>query len=148
MTTKRKQRLAVVILIMLGTGIATALALTAFRENMLFFFDPSQIVAGDVPLDRQIRVGGMVEDGSIQREADSLRIAFSITDFQHSVLVKYEGILPDLFREGQGVIAIGKMQADGLFKASQILARHDENYMPPEVARSLKEQHAPLDSSI
>lgn len=146
MTAKRKQRLAVVILIMLGTGIATALALTAFRENMLFFFDPSQIIAGEVPLDRQIRVGGMVETGSIQREADSLEIAFAITDFQHSVLVRYEGILPDLFREGQGVIAIGRMQTDGLFHASQILARHDENYMPPEVARSLKEQHAPLDS--
>ncbi|MEK7989718.1 MAG: cytochrome c maturation protein CcmE [Thiotrichaceae bacterium] len=140
MTAKRKQRLAVVFLILLGVGTATALALTAFQENMLYFFDPTQIVAGEAPENKKIRVGGMVATGSVKRVTDSLKITFDITDYQNMISVQYEGILPDLFREGQGIIAIGKMQEDGLFIAAEILAKHDENYMPPEVARSLEKQ--------
>ncbi|WP_353571330.1 cytochrome c maturation protein CcmE [Candidatus Albibeggiatoa sp. nov. BB20] len=140
MTAKRKQRLAVVFLILLGVGTATALALTAFQENMLYFFDPTQIVAGEAPENKKIRVGGMVVDKSVERTEDSLKIKFDITDYQNTIAIQYEGILPDLFREGQGIVAIGKMQKEGLFIASEILAKHDENYMPPEVARSLEKQ--------
>lgn len=142
MTAKRKQRLAVVFLILLGVGVATSLALTAFQENMLYFYDPTQILAGEAPKDKKIRVGGMVTEGSVERATDSLKIKFDLTDYQNIITVQYEGILPDLFREGQGIVAIGKMQDDGQFMASEILAKHDENYMPPEVARSLKKQDA------
>ncbi len=138
MTPKRKQRLAVVFLILLGVGAATSLALTAFQENMLYFYDPTQILAGEAPKGKKIRVGGMVAEGSVKRATDSLKIEFDVTDYQNIITVQYEGILPDLFREGQGIVAIGKMQDNGQFVASEILAKHDENYMPPEVARSLK----------
>lgn len=138
MTPKRKQRLAIVFLIVLGVGSAVALAVTAFQGNLMYFFTPSEVVAGEAPLDRTIRIGGMVEKGSIQRQDNSLKIHFSVTDYAHQIPVKYEGILPDLFREEQGVVAFGKIQADGSFLASKILAKHDENYMPPEVARGLK----------
>jgi cytochrome c-type biogenesis protein CcmE len=142
MTAKRKQRLAVVFLILLGVGVATSLALTAFQENMLYFYDPTQILAGEAPKDKKIRVGGMVTEGSVERATDSLKIKFDLTDYANIITVQYEGILPDLFREGQGIVAIGKMQDDGQFIASEVLAKHDENYMPPEVARSLKKQDA------
>ncbi|MCV6639217.1 cytochrome c maturation protein CcmE [Candidatus Albibeggiatoa sp. nov. NOAA] len=140
MTAKRKQRLAVVFLILLGVGVATSLALTAFQENMLYFYDPTQILAGEAPENKKIRVGGMVVDKSVERATDSLKIKFDLTDYKNIITVQYEGILPDLFREGQGIVAIGKMQADGQFHASEVLAKHDENYMPPEVARSLEKQ--------
>jgi len=142
MTAKRKQRLAVVFLILLGVGVATSLALTAFQENMLYFYDPTQILAGEAPENKKIRVGGMVVDKSVKRATDSLKIMFDLTDYNNIITVQYEGILPDLFREGQGIVAIGKMQADGQFHASEVLAKHDENYMPPEVARSLEKQAA------
>jgi cytochrome c-type biogenesis protein CcmE len=138
MTPKRKQRLMVVFLIILGVGATVALAVTAFQQNMLFFFTPTQIAAGEAPKNRSIRVGGMVTKGSVQRVSSSLQVKFEVTDFAHSVKVSYEGILPDLFREGQGVIAIGDMQPDGSFVAKEVLAKHDEKYMPPEVAQMMK----------
>ncbi len=142
MTRKHKQRLTVVLLLVVGIGTAVALALSAFQENMLFFFNPSEVVAGEVPTDRTIRVGGLVTNGSVKRANDSLLVEFSVTDTKNSVPVKYEGILPDLFREGQGIIAIGRLEADGSFKAQEVLAKHDETYMPPEVADSLKAAQA------
>lgn len=138
MTRKHKQRLIIVLLIVTGIGTSVALALTAFSQNMLYFFSPSQIMAGEAPLDRTIRIGGMVTQGSLQRSSDSLQVNFSVTDYKHSIVVQYTGILPDLFREGQGIVAIGQMQEDGAFLAQEVLAKHDENYMPPEVADALK----------
>jgi cytochrome c-type biogenesis protein CcmE len=138
MTPKRKQRLMVVFLIILGVGATVALAVTAFQQNMLFFFSPTQIAAGEAPKNRQIRIGGMVSKGSVQRVTSSLQVKFEVTDFAHTININYEGILPDLFREGQGVIAIGDMQADGTFLAKEVLAKHDEKYMPPEVAQIMK----------
>jgi len=138
MTPKRKQRLMVVFFIILGVGATVALAVTAFQQNMLFFFSPTQIAAGEAPKNRQIRIGGMVSKGSVQRVTSSLQVKFEVTDFAHTINVSYEGILPDLFREGQGVIAIGDMQADGTFSAREVLAKHDEKYMPPEVAQIMK----------
>jgi cytochrome c-type biogenesis protein CcmE len=138
MNKKHKKRFGIVLLMVVGISATVALALTAFSENMLYYFDPSQIVAGEAPTDRAIRVGGMVSDGSVQRASDSLEVKFSVTDYAHTIQVQYTGILPDLFREGQGIVAIGRMQEDGTFLANEVLAKHDENYMPPEVADSLK----------
>ena len=123
---------------LIGISAAVALAVTAFRENMLYFFSPSQVVAGEAPTSRSIRLGGMVTKDSVQRASDSLLIKFSVTDYKHTVKVEYTGILPDLFREGQGIVAIGTMRTDGTFLADEVLAKHDENYMPPEVADALE----------
>jgi cytochrome c-type biogenesis protein CcmE len=139
---QHKQRLAMVLIIVIGIGTAVALALTAFGENMMYFFSPSEVAAGKAPTDRLIRLGGMVSKNSVQRATDSLLVKFTVTDFAQTIQVQYTGILPDLFREGQGVIAIGKMQTDGSFLAQEVLAKHDENYMPPEVAMALKEAEA------
>jgi cytochrome c-type biogenesis protein CcmE len=135
---KHKKRLGIILLMLIGIGATVALALTAFSENMLYFFDPTEIVEGKAPTNRTIRVGGMVSDGSVQRASDSLLVKFTVTDYQNTIPVQYTGILPDLFREGQGIVAIGRMQEDGSFLADEVLAKHDENYMPPEVAGSLK----------
>ena len=105
---------------------------------MLYFFSPTQVNAGEVPADRQIRVGGLVVDGSVNREEGSLAVRFDLTDSVQQITVLYEGILPDLFREGQGIVAIGELGLGGIFKADEVLAKHDENYMPPEVAEALK----------
>jgi cytochrome c-type biogenesis protein CcmE len=123
-------------------GVAAWLGAQAFRSNVMFFFDPSQIAAGEAPADERFRLGGMVEKGSVEKTAGTLDIKFLVTDFKHTVRVKYSGILPDLFREGQGVVAHGRLQ-DGTFVADEILAKHDEKYMPPEVARSLKDNPPP-----
>jgi cytochrome c-type biogenesis protein CcmE len=139
--TPRRKRLLVVVGILAGVAIAAALAFQAFRQNMMLFYDPSQVAAGEAPPDRTFRLGGMVTSGSVARESGSLEIRFVVTDFAHSVPVSYTGVLPDLFREGQGVIAHGKLGADGVFVADEVLAKHDENYMPPEVAESLKKAH-------
>ncbi|MDM8568255.1 cytochrome c maturation protein CcmE [Thiotrichales bacterium HSG1] len=136
---KHKKRLAILLVILVGVGITVALALTAFNENMLYFFSPTQILAGEAPQNRVIRVGGLVSNGSVKRATDSLKINFDVNDHVNTVAVQYTGILPDLFREGQGIVAIGKMQPDGSFLADEVLAKHDENYMPPEVADALKE---------
>jgi cytochrome c-type biogenesis protein CcmE len=127
-----------VVAILAGVGIATAFALQSFQKNLLYYYSPSQIQAGEAPSTRSFRVGGLVENGSLKREPGSLEVRFILTDYAHQQSVSYTGVLPDLFREGQGVIARGKMGSDGMFVAEEVLAKHDENYMPPEVKDSLK----------
>jgi cytochrome c-type biogenesis protein CcmE len=127
-----------VVAILAGVGVATAFALQAFQKNLLYYYSPSQIQAGEAPDARVFRVGGLVENGSLKREPGSLEVRFTLTDYAHQVGVSYTGVLPDLFREGQGVIARGKLRQDGTFVAEEVLAKHDENYMPPEVKDSLK----------
>ena len=133
----RQQRMLAVGLAVAGLAIATALTLTAFKDNMMFFVSVTEVVAGEYPQDRNFRVGGLVVEGSIEREEGSLELRFGVTDLRCEILVSYTGVLPDLFREGQGVVAHGRMAAD-IFVADEILAKHDENYMPPEVADALK----------
>ena len=127
---------------------ATALVLTAFEQNMLYFYTPTQIAAGEAPEGRRLRVGGLVEQGSVRRTPGSLEVRFDVTDLDRTITVAYAGVLPDLFREGQGVVAHGWVVADGLFEADEVLARHDENYMPPEVAEMLEERGHPPDASL
>jgi cytochrome c-type biogenesis protein CcmE len=133
--TPRRQRLLLVGLVLGGVVVSAALAFRAFRENLVYFFSPTQVASGEAP-DRAFRIGGMVVDKSLARESGSLTVHFALTDFAHTVPVSYTGILPDLFREGQGIVAIGQMQGQE-FVASEVLAKHDENYMPPEVAEAL-----------
>jgi cytochrome c-type biogenesis protein CcmE len=137
--TPRKRRMTLVFGIVAGVSVAGALALSAFRQNVTFFFDPTQVTSGEVPSGEHFRLGGMVTKGSVQRAPGSLEVHFIVTDLKHEVPVSYTGVLPDLFREGQGVVAHGKM-AGGTFVADEVLAKHDEKYMPPEVARSLKKR--------
>jgi cytochrome c-type biogenesis protein CcmE len=139
--TPRQRRVALVVGILAGVSIAGALALSAFRENVMFFFDPTQVASGEAPIDKRFRLGGMVRPCSVDREQGSLEMSFVVTDFQQDVPVRYSGVVPDLFRENQGVVAHGRLGADGIFVADEILAKHDENYMPPEVARAIKEKH-------
>lgn len=139
--TPRRRRLMLVLGILAGVSIAGALALSAFRQNVTFFFDPSQVAAGEVPAGQRFRLGGMVEQGSLHRAPGNLEVRFMVTDFNHEVPVVYDKVLPDLFREGAGVVAHGRLRADGTFVADEVLAKHDEKYMPPEVARSLKRRH-------
>jgi cytochrome c-type biogenesis protein CcmE len=138
--TPRRRRMVLVGLIVLGVGAATAFALTAFKENLLYYYPPTDVTAGKAPADRVFRLGGMVEEGSLKRETGSMEVRFVVTDFQNDVTVSYTGVLPDLFREGQGVVAHGRIGTDGVFIADEVLAKHDEKYMPPEVARSLKDK--------
>jgi cytochrome c-type biogenesis protein CcmE len=139
--TPRQRRITLVVGILAGVAVAGALTLSAFRENVMFFFDPTQVAGGDAPIDQRFRLGGMVKPGSVDRVAGSLEMSFVVTDFQQDVRVVYSGVVPDLFRENQGVVAHGRLGADGVFVADEILAKHDENYMPPEVARAIKEKH-------
>ena len=139
--TPRQRRMTLVVGILAGVSIAGTLALSAFRQNVTFFFDPTQVVAGQVPAGEHFRLGGMVTKGSVQRTPGSLEVHFVVTDLRHDVPVSYTGVLPDLFREGTGVVAHGRMRNDGTFVAEEVLAKHDEKYMPPEVARSLKKRH-------
>lgn len=143
MTPRRKKRLLLVGLIVLGVSAATVVAITALNDNMLYFVTPSDVQAQAAPTDRQIRLGGLVSDGSVSRDPDSLAVEFAITDGRSEVMVTFNGILPDLFREGQGVIAHGSLDESGVFHAHEVLARHDENYMPPEVMRTLEEAGHP-----
>jgi cytochrome c-type biogenesis protein CcmE len=138
MTPARKRRLYWVLGILAAVGIAAALALSAFQKNVMFFFDPTQVAAGEVKQGQRFRLGGMVQKGSFHREPGSLDVSFVVTDFKHDLRVKYSNVLPDLFREGTGVVAHGKLGPDGVFVADEVLAKHDEKYMPPEVAKSLK----------
>jgi cytochrome c-type biogenesis protein CcmE len=133
----RHKRFAVIGLGLLVVGVATVLILNAFQSNLVFFFTPSQVASGEVPQGRSFRIGGMVEDGSLVRENDGLTVRFIVTDTAKRVPVTYKGILPDLFKEGKGAVAQGKLDADGTFVASEVLAKHDENYMPPEAAEAL-----------
>jgi cytochrome c-type biogenesis protein CcmE len=136
--TPRQRRMLVVAFIILGVSIAAYFALSAFQKNLLYFFTPAQVAHGEAPSGYPFRIGGLVVQGTVRREPDSLLVQFSLTDGTATVPVTFSGILPDLFREGQGIIAIGRMNAHGQFEASEVLAKHDENYMPPEVADSLK----------
>lgn len=150
--TPRRRRMMLVGVILLGVSGAVAFALTAFQDNLLYYYTPTDVSAGKAPTDRVFRVGGMVPEGSFKRPPGSLEARFVLTDYQHEVTVAYTGVLPDLFREGQGIIARGKLGPDGLFVAEEVLAKHDENYMPPAVAESLRKQHdkrvtSPLPSS-
>jgi cytochrome c-type biogenesis protein CcmE len=135
--TPRQKRMFTVVAILAGVGIATSFALKAFNQNLLYYYSPTQISAGEAPSARAFRVGGLVQNNSVKREAGSLEVTFVLTDFQKEIPVSYTGILPDLFREGQGIIARGKLD-QGRFVAEEVLAKHDENYMPPEVKESLK----------
>ncbi|MGH8134198.1 MAG: cytochrome c maturation protein CcmE [Steroidobacteraceae bacterium] len=137
----RRRRLALVLGIVAGVGVAGALALSAFRENVTFFFDPTQVADGQVPAGERFRLGGMVTQGSLRRAPGSLEVHFVVTDFKSDVPVSYTGVLPDLFREGAGVVTHGRLRPDGTFVADEVLAKHDEKYMPPAVARSLKRRH-------
>jgi cytochrome c-type biogenesis protein CcmE len=146
MTPKRRQKLFVVLGLVSLAAIAVGLTLYALRSNINLFFSPVQIAAGDAPFDRQIRAGGMVREGSVDRDRDSLEVTFTVTDYVDDLEVRYSGILPDLFREGQGVVVVGELQPEGWLSADQVMARHDENYMPPEVAQALEEAgYSPAD---
>ena len=134
----RTRRVFAIVAGLATLGVATALVLNAFQSNLVFFFSPSQISANEAPRDRSFRVGGLVEEGSVKRDATGLTVNFVVTDLAKTVPVSYTGLLPDLFREGKGVVAQGKLGADGVFRADQVLAKHDENYMPPEAAEALK----------
>ena len=126
-------------------GVAAVLVLNAFQSNLVFFFSPSQIAANEAPRDRSFRIGGLVEEGSIKRDGQTLTVNFVVTDMAQRVPVSYTGMLPDLFKEGKGVVAQGKLGPDGVFRAEQVLAKHDENYMPPEAAEALeKARHGQL----
>jgi len=140
--TPRRRRMALVAGIVVGVAIAGALALQAFRQNVMFYFDPSQVAAGEVKTGQRFRLGGMVVPGSLRRTPGSLDVSFAVTDFRHSVPVHYSNVLPDLFKEGAGVVAHGRLNAAGVFVADEVLAKHDEKYMPPEVTRSLKQAAA------
>jgi cytochrome c-type biogenesis protein CcmE len=123
-------------------GIAAALVLSAFQSNLVFFFTPTQIAANEAPKGRAFRVGGLVEEKSLRREADGLTVHFNVTDTAKTIPVVYKGILPDLFKEGKGVVAQGKLEGDGMFHATEVLAKHDENYMPPAAAEAVDKAHA------
>ena len=142
MHPKRKQRLIVALVIVVLSSVTIGLIAYALRGNINLFYSPSEVAAGEAPIDRQIRVGGMVVEGSVRRASDRLETRFDVTDFVHSVTVTYDGILPDLFAEGEGVVATGKLGANGVVTASEVLAKHDENYMPPEVAEALEKANA------
>ena len=136
----RKQRLYVVLSILLGTAVATFLVFKGLSENINLFYSPSDLKKEKIGVVNQIRVGGMVKKDSINKENNSLRISFVITDFEEDLLITYEGILPDLFSEEAGIVANGKINDEGMFIANEVLAKHDENYMPPEVAKTLKDK--------
>ena len=140
--TRRQRRLGILLAALVCAGAATALTLNAFRSNLVFFFSPSQIAAKEAPVAQVFRLGGLVERGSIQRERDGMTIRFIVTDTARGVPVVYHGLLPDLFREGKGVVARGRLGEDGIFVANEVLAKHDENYMPPEAAHALSKAEA------
>jgi cytochrome c-type biogenesis protein CcmE len=137
----RRKRIAMVAGGLVALVVAAALILAAFRQNLVFFFTPSQVAANEAPLGKTFRIGGMVEKGSVARQADGLTVRFMVTDTAKSIPVEYRGALPDLFREGKGVVAQGRVGANGVFVASEVLAKHDENYMPPEAADAVKRAH-------
>ncbi len=137
----RKQRLLIVVFVLIFSSLAIGLVTYGLRGNINLFYPPAEIAAGKAPVGQSIRIGGMVVEGSLQRSPDSLHIQFDVTDYVATVTVVYEGILPDLFGEGQGVVAAGKLDAQGVLQASEILAKHDENYMPPEVIDALGDNY-------
>ena len=135
---KRSRRKVLIFAIVFGVSVATVLALTAFEENLLYFYSPTDVKAGKAPDSHAFRVGGLVVAGTVKRVPESLKVQFDVTDNEETMTIEYEGILPDLFREGQGIVAMGSLNDKGKFVADEVLAKHDENYMPPEVAEALK----------
>ena len=138
MNPLRKQRLYALIAILVGSVLATWLVVSALSENMNLFYSPSEILGVDIDENVLIRAGGMVKQGSIEKSKDSLNVRFTVTDYQNELIINYEGILPDLFDENAGVVVRGNLKTDGTFKAIEVLAKHDENYMPPEVAKLIE----------
>ena len=140
---RRHKRIGLILVGLGGVALATFLALSAFRENLVFFFSPTQVAAKEAPVNRTFRIGGLVQENTLKREADGLTVRFTVTDTAASIPVVYKGILPDLFKEGRGCVAQGKIGPDGVFHAEQVLAKHDENYMPPEAGEAIdKAKHA------
>ncbi|MCU0805661.1 MAG: cytochrome c maturation protein CcmE [Burkholderiales bacterium] len=133
----RNKRIAIIVSGLAVLGVAAGLVLNAFQSNLVFFFSPSQVKANEAPKEKTFRIGGLVEEGSVKREGVSVQ--FKVTDTAHAIPVVYSGILPDLFKEGKGVVAQGKLGPDGVFRASEVLAKHDENYMPPEAAHAVEQ---------
>ncbi|TCK18604.1 cytochrome c-type biogenesis protein CcmE [Thiogranum longum] len=141
MNPARRKRLILIGLMVAGVAIAVGFALNAFNQNLMFFYSPSEVASGEAPADHTFRLGGLVTNGSVKRLPNGLTTRFDVTDNTRTVTIEYTGILPDLFREGQGIVAHGKLNTDGVFIADEVLAKHDENYMPPEVADALKKSH-------
>ena len=137
----RHKRMAAIALGVVALAVVAALVLKAFNQNLVFFFTPSEVMAKKAPLDRTFRIGGMVEKGSLRRQADGVTVQFMVTDTAKSMPVTYRGQLPDLFKEGKGVVAQGRLGPDGVFRASEVLAKHDENYMPPEAKAAVDKAH-------
>ncbi len=143
----RQKRLALIAAGLAALGGAAALILNAFQSNLVFFYSPTQVFAQEAPKGRTFRVGGLVQAGSLQRQPDGVTVQFVVTDTMHNVPVSYKGILPDLFKEGKGVVAQGELDADGMFHAKEVLAKHDENYMPPEAADAVEKAHKAMKES-
>jgi cytochrome c-type biogenesis protein CcmE len=135
----RHKKLTIIIMSVAALGLSTALVLDAFQSNLVFFFSPSQVAANEAPRGKSFRIGGLVEEGSVKRQSDGITVSFVVTDTAKNIPVVYTGILPDLFKEGKGVVAQGKLSSDGVFRADEVLAKHDENYMPPEAADALEQ---------
>jgi cytochrome c-type biogenesis protein CcmE len=138
----RHKRIALIVGGLVILGLVATLVLNAFQSNLVFFFSPTQVAAGEAPKGKSFRIGGLVKDGSIKREADGVTLRFIMTDTENDMIVAYKGILPDLFKEGKGAVAQGKLGEDGVFAASEVLAKHDENYMPPEATKAVGDAHA------
>ncbi|WP_348674628.1 cytochrome c maturation protein CcmE [uncultured Abyssibacter sp.] len=138
--TRRQRRMMAVGALVVGAGTAVALALVAFQSNLIYFYSPSEVLAGELPPQARIRLGGIVEEGSVQRSGSDTTVTFRLADCEQAIPVRYSGILPDLFREGQGIVAIGTYDVQSGFSAEEVLAKHDENYMPPELEESLKDK--------
>ncbi len=147
MNPKRRQKLVLVCLMIAGAGLAVGLVLNAFNNNIQLFYSPSQVIAGEVPEGAEFKIGGLVSANSVSRDSDGITVQFDLTDNGETVPVRYTGILPDLFREGQGTVSVGKLDQNGIFIASKVLAKHDENYMPPEVADALEKTKAKQNGS-
>ena len=146
MKPARKKRLFFIVFLIAGVTLAAGFAMYAFNQNLMFYFSPTDVKQGKAPVDKLFRMGGMVVQGTFKKEPKSLKVHFDITDYEKTVSVEYTGILPDLFREGQGIISRGKLNEQGIFVAEEVLAKHDENYMPPEVAESLKKSKDKLEN--
>ena len=138
----RHQRIALILGGLTILGLIVALVLNAFQSNLVFFFSPTQVIAGEAPKGKPFRIGGMVKEGSLKRQSDGITLRFVITDTEQDLAVSYHGILPDLFKEGKGAVAQGQLDEQGIFVASEVLAKHDENYMPPEAAQAVGDAHA------
>ena len=144
----RHKRMIIIAAGLAALGIAAALVLNAFQSNLVFFFSPSQVMASEAPRGKAFRIGGLVEAGSLKRQADGLTVSFRVTDTAQTITVVYTGILPDLFREGKGVVAQGRLGAGGVFEATEVLAKHDENYMPPDAAHAIEQAQKAQKSAI